>query len=247
MYQLGIIGGMGPLATEEFFRRIIMYTDAKCDQDHINICVLNVPKIPDRTEAIIHNGISPVMAINKCFVDMVTLGVKNVAIPCNTAHYFANDFSYPTEINFINLLEETRKFLSLLHLTMKICVLGTQAVNEFKIFNINNKKGMLFYPDQVEQKVLSGIILKIKSGSKKDDLRNEYDDLLSRIYNRVKDCIFLIACTEISGFSEVTSKHYKCIDTMDILAISSIRNCGYKLNSKYLQEFYLKAVVSSTN
>ncbi|OPA80595.1 hypothetical protein BVG16_07715 [Paenibacillus selenitireducens] len=240
MFQLGIIGGMGPLATVEFVRRIINYTDANCDQEHIDICVLNVPKIPDRTEAIIHYGISPVKAINKCFVDMVTLGVKSVAIPCNTAHYFVNEFSYPSEINFINLIEETGIFLNSLRLTKKICVLGTQAVAYSKIFNINIKQGVLCYPNDVEQKVLSEIIIKIKSGIKHDDLMNEYNDMLRLIYNRVNGCIFLIACTEISGFLEVTSKYYKCLDTMDILAISSIIKCGYKLNRKNLQEFYLE-------
>ena len=37
MYKLGIIGGMGPLATSELFRRIVLKTDAKFDREHIKL------------------------------------------------------------------------------------------------------------------------------------------------------------------------------------------------------------------
>lgn len=58
MYKLGIIGGMGPLATSELFRRIVLKTDAKFDREHIKIAILNNPSIPDRTQAIVAGEIA---------------------------------------------------------------------------------------------------------------------------------------------------------------------------------------------
>ena len=37
MKTVGIIGGMGPLATVDLFGKIVNLTDAKCDNDHIHI------------------------------------------------------------------------------------------------------------------------------------------------------------------------------------------------------------------
>ena len=57
---IGIIGGMGPLATCDLMQKIIEYTDADTDQEHVRICVDCNTNIPDRTTAILHGGQSPV-------------------------------------------------------------------------------------------------------------------------------------------------------------------------------------------
>ena len=49
---LGIIGGMGPLATDMFFNMVISKTDGDKDQDHIDMIILNHASMPDRTQAI---------------------------------------------------------------------------------------------------------------------------------------------------------------------------------------------------
>lgn len=52
MKVLGVIGGMGPLATQVFYKRIIDRTEAACDQEHIDMIILNHASMPDRTAAI---------------------------------------------------------------------------------------------------------------------------------------------------------------------------------------------------
>ena len=56
---IGILGGMGPYATVELFSKILKFTPARKDQEHLRIIIDNNPKIPDRTEAILGNGKSP--------------------------------------------------------------------------------------------------------------------------------------------------------------------------------------------
>ena len=55
MYKLGVIGGMGPLATVNFYEKIVLNTDAHKDNEHINLIVLNHSTMPDRTKCIIEN------------------------------------------------------------------------------------------------------------------------------------------------------------------------------------------------
>jgi len=61
--KLGILGGMGPLATADFFKKIIEMTDATPDQEHLRILVDDNPQIPDRTTFIMGNGADPTKAL----------------------------------------------------------------------------------------------------------------------------------------------------------------------------------------
>ena len=85
--KLGIIGGMGPEATVDFYHKIVNHTVASIDQEHIDIVILNHASIIDRTYAL-KNGLEQVL-INSLLEDiriMENLNVKNIAIPCNTCH-----------------------------------------------------------------------------------------------------------------------------------------------------------------
>ena len=74
---IGIIGGMGPLATCDLMNKIIRFTDAKTDQQHIRICVDCNTNIPDRTEAILHHGKNPVPELVKSAPHQTPIGRLN--------------------------------------------------------------------------------------------------------------------------------------------------------------------------
>ena len=57
---IGILGGMGPLATADLFRKIVLMTKAGSDNEHIRIYIDNNSQIPDRTAAILSGGADPV-------------------------------------------------------------------------------------------------------------------------------------------------------------------------------------------
>ena len=48
MALIGILGGMGPLATVDFMAKVVQLTDASCDQQHLPMLVANLPHIPDK-------------------------------------------------------------------------------------------------------------------------------------------------------------------------------------------------------
>ena len=63
---IGIIGGMGPLATADLYRKIVMSTDAACDQEHIHTLIDSNTNIPDRTAALLCGAESPVEEYSSC-------------------------------------------------------------------------------------------------------------------------------------------------------------------------------------
>ena len=108
MYKLGVIGGMGPLATVSFYERVVLNTAAKCDNEHIDMVVLSHASMPDRTKCIIENkGGEFLEVIKKDFKILEDIGVEAVAIPCNTSHYFFDEFKKFTNLRIINMISET--------------------------------------------------------------------------------------------------------------------------------------------
>lgn len=88
---LGVLGGMGPLATVDFLGKLIEETPARRDAEHIPVVVYSVPQIPDRPQAILEGAASPLPAMLQGMHTLKRAGATCVAIPCNTAHYWYDD------------------------------------------------------------------------------------------------------------------------------------------------------------
>ncbi len=88
MKTLGILGGMGPLATADLFEKIIRNTKADTDAQHIRVYIDNNPQIPDRTAFIMGSGADPRPEMNASARKLEAMGADILLMPCNTAHYF---------------------------------------------------------------------------------------------------------------------------------------------------------------
>ena len=105
---VGVLGGVGPLATVYFMEMIIEMTDASKDQEHIDMLVSNHATIPDRTGFILgESSESPMDAMVEDAQMLETAGCSFVVIPCNTAHYFFEDIRNSVQIPVLNIIEET--------------------------------------------------------------------------------------------------------------------------------------------
>jgi aspartate racemase len=85
---LGILGGMGPLATADFFSKLVALTPAGTDAEHIPVLVASLPQIPPRVPAILGDGASPLPALLAVRDRLVAAGATTIAMPCNTAHHW---------------------------------------------------------------------------------------------------------------------------------------------------------------
>ena len=105
---LGVLGGMGPLATQLFYRMLIDMTDASCDQDHLDMIILNHATMPDRTE-MIRTGRTEELyqALLKDVKKLEEYGATAIAIPCNTSHLVADRLQAEIKIPIIHMIRET--------------------------------------------------------------------------------------------------------------------------------------------
>jgi len=85
---LGILGGMGPLATADFFAKLVALTPAGRDEDHVPVVLASLPDIPPRVPAILGDGPSPLPALIDARDRLLAAGATLLAMPCNTAHHW---------------------------------------------------------------------------------------------------------------------------------------------------------------
>lgn len=225
---LGIIGGMGPLATNIFYQKLIGMTPAKRDQDHINMIILSHATMPDRTEAIQSGNLS--VLLNKLREDAVFLeksGADCIAIPCNTSHVVMDDLQSAVSIPIVNMVRETVS-----HLLsdcdcnkQKVGIMATDGTIQSGIFQKEMEiKGLIpVVPDLENQKKLMHIIYDgIKAGLPVDAADFE------AVENQLKreGCKkIILACTELSCYAMEHPLPDIFVDAMDVLTRKVIKSC----------------------
>jgi aspartate racemase len=102
---VGILGGMGPLATADLYTKIIQSSPAANDQEHIPVVMYADPRVPDRTEALLRGGEDPTPWLIHGARQLVTIGADFIVIPCNTAHAFLDEVQLEVERPIVSMIE----------------------------------------------------------------------------------------------------------------------------------------------
>lgn len=106
---VGVLGGMGPLATVDFLRKVLDSTPASCDQEHVPLVVCSIPQIPDRTAAFRGAGESPLEAMVEIGRKLKGAGASVVVVPCNTAHLWYDDVEAALQLPMLHMVDAAVK------------------------------------------------------------------------------------------------------------------------------------------
>ena len=166
--RIGILGGMGPLATMDLYKKIILSTEAACDNDHIRVCIDGNAAIPDRTAAILSGGRDPVPEMLSALRNLEKCGVDCVIMPCNTAHYFLPRLQEETALPILDMREITAAVCAARYPGKTACLLGTKGTLEAKIYDgALARAGVAFMtPDESERDELMRLIYGVVKASK---------------------------------------------------------------------------------
>jgi aspartate racemase len=108
---IGVLGGMGPEATNKLCELITANTIVSRDQDHIPVITYNNPRIPERVAAVRDgNAPSPVPEMRRTAQVLERAGADLLLLPCNLAHFFIADVQASIRIPILNMIEETVNF-----------------------------------------------------------------------------------------------------------------------------------------
>ena len=229
--KLGVLGGMGPQATQVFYQFVLDRTDAARDQEHLPAVILSDTGVPDRTAAILSGDteglyrrlLGDARLLENC-------GCTAIAIPCNTSHYFADALQGEIGVPIIHMLRETAAVLAAQG-KKRPGILATDGTIQSGLYQKECAALGLeaVPPDPETQKLVMSIIYdEIKQGEKGS--RDKFAKIDRAIREAGCDCAVL-ACTELSVFATYHPLPPFYVDAMMVLAERAVEACGYPLRN----------------
>lgn len=213
--MLGILGGMGPLATADFMQKIVRQTHASRDQANIPILVWSVPQIPDRTQAILGGGESPLPEMIRGVNALKAMGARCIAIPCNTAHFWYDELQRQSGLPIIHIAQATSdEIVRHCAEAQSIGILATAGTLAAKIYQpFLQARYRVVEPQGEDVSILTRGIALVKAGQL-DSARPLFEEVAGHLRERHAD-VLLLACTEIPL---AAPRGGDVIDTVDALA-----------------------------
>lgn len=218
---IGIIGGMGPLATVDLMSKIISFTDAKEDQDHIHVIADNYPQIPDRTAAITGYGDDPTSCMVESAQRLEQAGAHILIMACNTAHYFFNAVNDSVQIPVVHMPRETIRFVKKEQLSNVglLATDGTIITNVYQQYCQKHRINMITPDARLQRKVMDGIYA-IKAGLI-DEGHLFIENVAKSLESRGAEAI-IAGCTEVPIVLSQVSE-FRVIDPTEIAAKQLIK------------------------
>ena len=228
MKTIGILGGMGPLATADLFRKIVLLTDAHSDNEHIRVYIDSNSAIPDRTAAILHGGPDPVPEMADALRHLETCGADCILMPCNTAHHFLPRLQAMTDIPFLSMLEATAKACAERFLGRTAGILATRGTLETGLYTqaLERAGVVSLMPDETGKDALMKVIYDgVKAGRDLSPMAPALLDTLDRMRQQGAG-YFILGCTELPLVRQMLHLPGDFIDPTAELAKAAIRFCG---------------------
>jgi aspartate racemase len=223
---LGVLGGMGPLASAQFMARLTLLTPAERDQDHIPTVLWSDPRVPDRTRGKLSGGEDPLPWLLRGLRGLKTSGCGAVAIPCNTAHGWYDEMA--TEgLPILHIVDAAAAELEKVAPAGTVGVMGTAATLAMRLYQdrLERRGWQVIVPDDdvMATRVSPGIAL-VKANRVADayaPLAEAVRGLAARGASAV-----VLGCTEIPlGIQAGPWRELgvPLVDTIDALALAAIR------------------------
>ncbi|MBY0512212.1 MAG: amino acid racemase [Rhodospirillaceae bacterium] len=221
---IGVLGGMGPLATVDFMGKVIAATAADCDQEHIPMIVHAVPQIPDRTEAITNGTDGPFPNLLRGLRTLERCGADLVVVPCNTAHAWFDRLAASTDVRMLHIAEAVRGHLDgqLQSEPESIGLLATSGTIRAGFYQryLHTEARRIIVPPPPMQDDISAAISAVKGG---------YVAQARELAARAGAALFdvgvtrlLLACTELPIAFKGSIMETSCIDATACLAAASV-------------------------
>ncbi|WP_407317673.1 amino acid racemase [Isoptericola halotolerans] len=230
---VGVIGGVGPLATAYFLQRVVQLTDADRDQEHVDLVVLNHATVPDRTDFVVgRSTLDPGPVLARDARRLEDFGVSFLVMPCNTAHYFTQQVLDAITVPFVSIVDVTvaaarRRDPALTRVGL-LATAGTVAsgvyADAFAAYGIE-----VVTPTVEDQDLVNAVIYdQVKAGQPADP------DALRAVAARLVDRgagVVVLGCTELSvaAVDHGLLDEPPFLDSMDELVRATIVRAGHRV------------------
>lgn len=222
MKVVGIIGGLGPGATSEFYLKVLSYCYEVDKKNRPPILIWSVPINFELEKNFIVGSVGGrkyLPHLRRAAERLEKAGADFLVMPCNSMHVFVDDLKKSTRLPILHIAEESVDFI-VSKKVKRIGILATSNTLQGEIYQGRlSARGVDFVLPEVEdQKKLDFFISRVVSGQNKDDIR-ELTWMINKFHRKGVEKI-LLACTDLKG---VDSGNGKIYDTTEILARATAR------------------------
>ena len=225
---LGILGGMGPLATVDFLRKLTQLTPARCDQEHLPWITVSQPGIPDRSRAIENHDAGPRLYLTEAVAWLAQQGVDLIAIPCSTSHFWFDAMQSASSVPIVHIADAAVAELQccLPRQAGAVAVLGTRGMIRSGMYaaRLAAADFASFALGEAEQLALESIIAAVKGGDVAA-ARVRMQCLTAELAQHGVGAMIL-ACTELP-LACAAEPAVPLIDASQALAKTCLRRLGY--------------------
>lgn len=228
--SIGIIGGMGPAATVDLFKKIVENTAADSDAGHVRVYMDCQPTIPDRTKAILENGESPVPYLAQSAEKLASIGADFLIMPCNTSHYFYDELCALSPVPVMNMIRQTAKFLHAQGIR-KVGLLATDGTvkagvyqKELEAFGIE-----AVCPSTEGQREIMRLIYDGVKADAPHFPAEKVREVVKELFEQGAK-VLVLGCSELPlGFERYGISLENTVDAVEVLARAAIAEAGYEL------------------
>jgi aspartate racemase len=224
--MIGVLGGMGPAATADFYQKIIRATPAKGDQDHLQVLIFSNPQIPDRTAAIRGEGPDPLPCLVAGAEILIQGGADLLTMPCVTAHHYFDSLQRAVSVPILHLIGETVTAVATGYPGLRrLGLLATTGTVQSRLFESHfEPRGFsILTPDPaVQTSAVMEAIYATKGGEAQGRARRLIQEAAEHLRSRGAEAI-LAGCTEVPLILQDGDVPIPVIDPTWFLAQAAVR------------------------
>jgi aspartate racemase len=222
---VGILGGMGPEATLDLFRKILAATPAKKDQEHLRILIDCNSKIPSRPAALLKGGPDPTPHLQESARILEQAGAGFLLVACNTAHLFYERIAEAVRIPVLHIVDEAiaeaqRRFPRL----RSVGILAGGGAIRLRLYQdkLEAKGIQAIVPAEQDQERVVSIIYGVKAGDKGPEARAGIRAVAEALAGAGAEVLFT-GCTELPLVLQDGDVAVPVLDPTQILAEAAVR------------------------
>ena len=223
---LGVLGGMGPMATAHFYQMLVDLTPSTSDQGHIPVVIWGDGRIPDRSDHLMGIGSSPVPAMIEAIRGLMCTKADIIAVPCNTAHAFLPEVVGATGARVFDMIRSTiGTVVSDYEGVARVGILGTRGSRLARVYDVAAaERGLetVYVPAEQQISLVDEAIRMVKGGGRVDLSERLVGEAATTLKSAGAEVVIL-GCTELILVARIASRILPTVDSLTCLATACTR------------------------
>jgi len=219
MKKIGILGGMGPESTVEYYKRIIYgYKNITNNENYPQLFINSI----NMTEMLSYVANNDYEKLIKLLADEIhsleKIGADFIAIASNTPHVVIDEVKQKTTVPIISIVEETCKYIKNSNLK-KVLLTGTLFTmkNNFYKKSLEKYNIECIVPNDSEKIAIQNIIFpNLENGIIIDSDKLIFKEICNRIIKEENIDGIILGCTELPLMISKDDFGINVLDTMGI-------------------------------